>query len=58
MLTSVILVLNFDGREYETFVTDLQFQGKYQSLLKKKLFQKMIYFSHRYIFQMTGKNTK
>ena len=37
MLTSVILVLNFDGREYETFVTDLQFQGKYESLVKEEL---------------------
>ena len=42
MLTSVILVLNFDGREYETFVTDLQFQGKYLKPIEEIMISKKI----------------
>ena len=39
-----ILLLNYCWREYETVVKHLQFQRKYQSLLKIELFPKYISF--------------
>ena len=50
-----ILLLNYYSEKYETVVKHLQFQGKYQSLLKIDLFLKNIFFI---TWWSSAKNTK